>query len=518
MGGAARAPRPRGGGAGFDFVAELKVDGVSISLLYEDGLFVRGATRGNGAVGDDVTENLRTVRGAAAAPAGGGAVAPAGARRGLHAARGVRARQPGARGGGRGALRQSAQRHRGLDPAARQPRRWRRAGSPRSSTRSPTGRRARPTPRASSASRQWGFPVHEAGGDAAGSPRSRRSSRSWREQRRELDFETDGVVVKVDDLALRERLGSTAKAPRWAVAYKYEPEQAETRVRGIAVQVGRTGVLTPVAELEPVFVAGSTVRRATLHNYEDLARKDVRVGDTGGGREGRRGHPARSSRCGSTGAPGGRAAVRDAGALPRVRRAGRCASRARWPGAASTRTARRSRQETIRHFVSRNAMDIEGLGDERIAQLVAAGMLTDIPGALPPRARAAGARSPGWGEKSADKLLASLADEPPPPARAPALRARHPHGRGADGEAPRRSTSARSRRSPRRAKRSCRWSTRSARRWRRACAPSSPIRASSGASRRSPPPGSSRRRSSARRRRRCRSPARPSCSPASSSR
>ena len=103
---------------------------------------------------------------------------------------------------------------------------------------------------------------------------------AWREKRRELDFETDGVVVKVDRIDLRRRLGSTAKAPRWAVAYKYEPERVSTRVVGIAVQVGRTGVLTPVAELEPVFVGGTTVARATLHNYEDLARKDVRVGDT----------------------------------------------------------------------------------------------------------------------------------------------------------------------------------------------------------------------------------------------
>src|SRR5262249_53570024 len=98
--------------------------------------------------------------------------------------------------------------------------------------------------------------------------------------RKDFDFETDGAVIKLNTLSFRNRLGTTAKAPRWAIAYKYAAEQAETRLRGIVIQVGRTGALTPVAELEPVFLAGSTVSRATLHNQDELRRKDIRIGDT----------------------------------------------------------------------------------------------------------------------------------------------------------------------------------------------------------------------------------------------
>src|SRR5262249_44243442 len=126
----------------------------------------------------------------------------------------------------------------------------------------------------------WGFPVN---------PHRRRCQTleevkafidEWGEKRHGLAFETDGVVVKVDARARQGELGSTAKSPRWALAYKYPPEEATTVVRSIDVQVGRTGVLTPVAHFDPVQLAGTTVQRATLHNYEDLARKDVRVGDT----------------------------------------------------------------------------------------------------------------------------------------------------------------------------------------------------------------------------------------------
>ena len=101
----------------------------------------------------------------------------------------------------------------------------------------------------------------------------------WAEKRRTLQFDTDGVVIKVDDLALRERLGTTAKFPRWATAFKFPAEQATTTLRTIEVNVGRTGAVTPYAVLEPVFLAGSTISMATLHNAEDLARKDIREGD-----------------------------------------------------------------------------------------------------------------------------------------------------------------------------------------------------------------------------------------------
>ena len=198
----------------------------------------------------------------------------------------------------------------------------------------------------------------------------------WQEKRGELDFETDGVVVKVDDQDLRRRLGETAKAPRWAVAFKFEAEQAETVVRAINAQVGRTGAVTPVAELEPVLVAGTTVKRATLHNYEDLERKDVRVGDAvviekGGDIipkvvsvfEDRRGpesepfeRPTECRECG------------EKLYQPEEEALLRCVN------AACPAVVR----EAIRHFASRDAMDIEGMGDWLVGKLVNHRLVRDV--------------------------------------------------------------------------------------------------------------------------------------------
>jgi DNA ligase (NAD+) len=228
----------------------------------------------------------------------------------------------------------------------------------------------------------------------------------WRARRRELDFETDGVVVKVDDVGLRRRLGSTAKAPRWAVAFKYEPERAATVVREIAVQVGRTGALTPVAELEPVAIGGTTVRRATLHNYEDLARKDVRVGDTVWIERGgdvipkvvevdleRRPRGARAYRMPTRCPVCGEAAERLEGEV-----ALRCVNP----------TCPAVIAESIAHFVGRDAMEIDGLGGERIDQLLREGRLRDFPDLYRLRKEEL-VDLEGWGERSAEKLLASIA-------------------------------------------------------------------------------------------------------------
>ncbi|MEO8197771.1 MAG: NAD-dependent DNA ligase LigA, partial [Thermoanaerobaculia bacterium] len=405
---AARLERlaPTEAAVGFGFVAELKVDGVSTSLLYEDGVLVRGATRGNGMVGDDVTENLRTVR---ALPL---RLPPTAPRHLLVRGEVFMPRSEFER--------VNREREAAGESLYANPRNVT-AGSIRQlDSRQVASRRLSAVvyqvadgPHFAKHSEglerlgEWGFPVHDSWRRCRGLAEVEAFIADWRERRHGLGFETDGVVVKIDDLALRERLGVTAKAPRWAVAYKYEPEQAETVVRGILVQVGRTGVLTPVAEFDPVLVAGSTVRRATLHNYEDLSRKDVRVGDT--------------------------VVIEKAGeVIPRVvevrldRRPEKsqpfempthcpeCGEAVvRFDGEVATRCVNPEcpavRQETIRHFVSRNAMDIEGLGDERIAQLVAAGMVTDIPG-LYRLERQTLAALPSWGEKSADNLLASLAE------------------------------------------------------------------------------------------------------------
>ena len=130
------------------------------------------------------------------------------------------------------------------------------------------------------AMRDWGLPVEPHWRRCDGIAGVAAFCQEWADRRQTLDFDTDGVVVKVDDLALRERLGTTAKFPRWATAFKFPAQQAHTKIRHIQVNVGRTGAVTPYAVLEPVLLAGSTISMATLHNAEDVARKDVREGDT----------------------------------------------------------------------------------------------------------------------------------------------------------------------------------------------------------------------------------------------
>ncbi|HEY1434727.1 MAG TPA: NAD-dependent DNA ligase LigA, partial [Thermoanaerobaculia bacterium] len=227
----------------------------------------------------------------------------------------------------------------------------------------------------------------------------------WREKRRGLEFETDGVVIKVDDRDTQRALGATAKSPRWALAYKYPAEEATTVVREIGVNVGRTGTLTPVAHLDPVLLAGSTVKRATLHNYEDLSRKDVRVGDTVVVEKGgdvipkvvrvvleRRPEGARPFRmpehcpvCGD----------------PVVREEGEVATRCVNPACPAVV------REALRHFCGRRAMNIEGLGEKLVDQLVTAGLLTDVASIYDLKAENL-ADLERWGEKSAANLVAEI--------------------------------------------------------------------------------------------------------------
>lgn len=387
------------------FVAELKVDGVSISLLYENGVLARGGTRGNGLVGDDVTANLRTVRSLPLR------LSPGAPRRLL--ARGE-VYLP------RSAFRRiNEEREAAGEPLFVNPRNAT-AGTIRMlDSRVVASRRLAATfyqvaegaaglathAETLGALAGWGLPVQEGWRRCADLDEVAAFIEEWRARRRELDFETDGVVVKVDDLELRARLGSTAKAPRWAVAFKYEPERVETVVRGIRVQVGRTGVLTPVAELEPVFVGGTTVQRATLHNYEDLARKDVRVGDTVFVEKGGDVIPKVVEVL---------LARRPADARPfeLPERCPRCHEPVtRFEGEVAWRCVNPACPamvaESIRHFVGRNAMDIEGLGDERVAQLLAEAKIADLPDLYALRREELAALA-GWGEKSAEKLLASL--------------------------------------------------------------------------------------------------------------
>lgn len=364
---------------GFEIICELKVDGVSLSLLYEDGVLTQAATRGNGRVGDLVTANARTIRTLplrlpAPAPARLLVRAETYMRRSVFAALNEERAAAGQelyanpRNTTAGTVRLLDSRdvaRRRLDVACYE---WVQPAGNDGEERPSHGESL-------AALAELGLPVNDSWRRCRGLAEVAAYCDEWQARRGELDFEIDGVVVKVDDPELRDRLGATAKAPRWAVAFKFEAEQAETVVRAINAQVGRTGAVTPVAELEPVLVAGTTVKRATLHNYEDLARKDVRVGDAvviekGGDIipkvvsvfEERRGPeskpfepPTECPVCGE------RLYQPEEEALLR------CVN------AACPAVVR----EAIRHFASRNAMDIEGMGDWLVGELVGGGLVHD---------------------------------------------------------------------------------------------------------------------------------------------
>lgn len=364
-----------------DFVCELKVDGVSLSLLYEDGVLTEAATRGNGRVGDLVTVNARTIRTLplrlpAGAPARLLVRAETYMRRSVFAALNEEREASGQelyanpRNTTAGTVRLLDSRdvaRRRLDLACYE---WVQSAGGRDGNEE---RRSHGDCLAALA--DLGLPVDGSWRRCAGLEEVVAFCDEWQAKRGELDFETDGVVVKVDDPELRERLGATAKAPRWAVAFKFEAEQAETVVRAINAQVGRTGAVTPVAELEPVLVAGTTVKRATLHNYEDLARKDVRVGDAvviekGGDIipkvvsvfEERRGPESKPFAPPTTCPVCGEKLYQ-----PEEEALLRCVN------AACPAVVR----EAIRHFASRNAMDIEGMGDWLVGELVGGGLVRD---------------------------------------------------------------------------------------------------------------------------------------------
>ena len=279
----AQGGRPRRRAAS-PYVAELKIDGLSIALTYEDGTLVRGATRGDGVRGEDVTSNVRTIR-RFRSPLRGGPAGRIEVRGEVYLPRASFARINTEREDAGEPLfanprNAAAGTMRNLDPAlvAR-----RRLGAFTYQLVDSGGVRLQPDRHSAHAEVDCAPGDCRSSRTASAAPASTRSSRSaatWADGRQALEFDTDGVVIKVDDLALRERLGTTAKFPRWAIAFKFPAQQAHTRLLKIEVNVGRTGANTPYAVLEPVFVAGSTISMATLHNAEDIARKDLREGDT----------------------------------------------------------------------------------------------------------------------------------------------------------------------------------------------------------------------------------------------
>jgi DNA ligase (NAD+) len=386
------------------YVAELKIDGLSMAFQYEQGRLTRAATRGDGVRGEDVTTNARTLR---ALPLALARPISMEARGEVYLPKSAFARL-------------NREREEAGEALFANPRNAA-AGSMRLLDPRITARRglnvwlyaivdAEAAPRS-----QWealqelerlGFRVMRERRLCGSFDELAAFIDDWREKRHGLDFETDGVVVKVNEVEQQARLGSTAKSPRWAIAYKYPPEEATTVVRDIGVQVGRTGTLTPVARFDPVHLAGTVVKRATLHNYEDLARKDVRVGDTVVVMKGGDVIP-KVERVLIEKRPQGAAPFR----MPE--RCPVCGDPAlQEPGEVAVRCVNPSCpavvRESIRHFCGRKAMNIEGLGEKLIDQLVEAGMLSDVASIYDLEASDL-ARLERWGDKSAANLMAEIA-------------------------------------------------------------------------------------------------------------
>ncbi|MBE3587662.1 MAG: NAD-dependent DNA ligase LigA [Thermoanaerobacteraceae bacterium] len=388
-----------------EYVVELKIDGLAVSLRYENGLFVTGATRGDGETGEDITANLITVR---AVPLRLQREVPVLEVRGeaymskeaflrLNEAR-EEAGEPlfaNPRNAAAGSLRQ-------LDPSVTASRQL---SIFLYGTGETEGISFQTHFQTLSVLRELGFPVNRHHRLLANIDDVVEYCRRWQQERFDLPYAIDGLVIKVNSLEQQARLGATMKSPRWAIAYKFPAEQARTRVVDIILRVGRTGVLTPTAILEPVRLAGTTVSRATLHNEDIIRERDIRVGDrvlvqkagdiipevVASLPEERTGEekpfvmPARCPECGA-------AVVRPPGEA-----AARCTNMA---------CPARLREGLI-HFASRNAMDITGLGPAVIGQLLRAGLVSD-PADLYTLRHDDLARLERLGDKSARNLLEAL--------------------------------------------------------------------------------------------------------------
>ncbi|GLK66857.1 NAD-dependent DNA ligase LigA [Hansschlegelia plantiphila] len=398
--------------------AEPKIDGLSASLRYENGRFVRGATRGDGAVGEDVTPNLKTIADVPMRLKGADVPEVLEVRGEVYMShadfaelnkRQAEAGKPlfaNPRNAAAGSLRQ-------LDPKVTQDRplrffayAWGEASAVPSDTQ---------TGMVQTLGR-WGFPINPLMQAFATTDELIAHYHVIETERSELGYDIDGVVYKVDRLDLQRRLGFVSRSPRWAIAHKFPAEQATTVLEGIEIQVGRTGALTPVAKLKPVTVGGVVVANATLHNEDEIARKDIRVGDT-----------VIVQRAGDV-IPQIVAVVMDhrpEGAEPYVfpHKCPVCHSHAaRDEGEVVWRCTgglicRAQQVERLRHFVSRNAMDIEGLGEKQIQAFYEWGEIREPADIFTLKAREETAgrmtflkNREGWGETSAANLFAAIED------------------------------------------------------------------------------------------------------------
>lgn len=401
-----------------EWTVEPKIDGVAMNLRYVDGVLTVGATRGDGTTGDDITTNLKTIRSIPLrlnSPRGhrGTEELPnvlevrgevflrlAGFKK-LNEERIAAGEEPfmNPRNAATGSLKQldtKAVAKRPLDMIVYNNGHVEGAQIPRTQFELVGWLK------------ELGFRTPDKVWLCASTEEVIAAIDELAEVRRKFDYDTDGAVIKLNSIPLRERLGATAKAPRWAFAYKYAAEQAETKLRAITIQVGRTGALTPVAELEPVHLAGTVVKRATLHNEEDMRRKDIRVGDTvviekageiipavvqvvtakRTGSESVFAFPKHCPECGShvtrSGADGEQVVLR-------------CTN----PDCPAQVRGR------LEHYCSRGAMDIEGGGEALVAQLVKAGLVHDVAD-LYKLSLAELLQLERMGEKSAQNFLAAI--------------------------------------------------------------------------------------------------------------
>ena len=372
-----------------DWVVEPKIDGLAVNLRYENGRFMQGATRGDGTTGDDITANLKTIRSIPAKlrmPAGRPAPGVIEIRGEVYLTRA-------------GFEKLNAERKAAGEELFANPRNAA-AGSiklldPRIVARRPLDiilyglgkvEGVADLPPNHSGVLDWlktlGLRVPEKTWHCKTEQDLIEAIEQLDKQRQKFNYDTDGAVIKLNAFALREQIGFTSKAPRWAIAYKYPAEQAETKLKSVTIQVGRTGALTPVAELEPVFLAGSTISRATLHNADYIRQKDIRVGDTvtiekagevipavvdvvltrRTGEETPFRFPSKCPECGSVVS---RAPGIEGGEEGAVWRCGNPDCPAQVRG-------------RIEHWCARGAMDIEGGGEVLVRQLVKAGLVLDV--------------------------------------------------------------------------------------------------------------------------------------------
>jgi DNA ligase (NAD+) len=372
----------KGGGVGdgkVAYVAEMKIDGLSIALTYEDGRLVRGATRGDGIRGEDVTHNVRTVR-AIPLALKDGPKSSVEIRGEVYLSRAAFERMNKEREEAEEPLfanprNAAAGTMRNLDPALVAKR-----GLSAFTYQVVTGTEIEDvTPTHSEtlkAMRAWGLPVEPHWTRCEGVEALVAFCEEWADKRRTLSFDTDGVVIKVDDLALRAKLGATAKFPRWATAFKFPAQQAHTKLIRIAVNVGRTGAVTPFALLEPVFLAGSTISMATLHNAEDVARKDVRDGDTVVIEKGGDVIPKVVAPVLSLRPPDAKPFVMPTHCPVCGSELHRDEEEVVWRCENTSCPARLRR--SLEHFASRGAMNIEGLGESLVDQLLEQGLVKDF--------------------------------------------------------------------------------------------------------------------------------------------